>query len=110
VTALARRDCDLSRGNKAWRTALPPLCADTSAAGSTSGAARAPWRLLPGDFPPWHAVYDQARRWMAAGVFEAMAHDLRAVLRLDGRAGCVTHGSDPRQPHDALHARERRQG
>jgi transposase len=29
-----------------------------------------------------HAVYDQARRWMMAGVFEAMVHDLRAVLRL----------------------------
>ncbi|HYF56103.1 MAG TPA: IS5 family transposase [Salinarimonas sp.] len=49
--------------------------------------AGAPWRLLPGDFPPWHAVYDQARRWIAAGVFEAMVHDLRAVLRLSqGRA------------------------
>src|SRR5918998_5729811 len=49
--------------------------------------AGAPWRLLPGDFPPWHAVYDQARRWLAAGRFEAMAHDLRAVLRLaEGRA------------------------
>jgi transposase len=49
--------------------------------------AGAAWRLLPGDFPPWHAVYDQARRWLAAGCFEAMAHDLRAVLRLaEGRA------------------------
>ena len=38
--------------------------------------------MLPGDFPPWHAVYDQARRWLAAGCFESMAHDLRAVLRL----------------------------
>ncbi len=44
--------------------------------------AGAPWRLLPGDLPPWHAVYDQAQRWLAAGVFEAMVHDLRAVLRL----------------------------
>ena len=49
--------------------------------------AGAPWRLLPGDFPPWHAVYDQAQRWIAAGVFEAMVHDLRAILRLSqGRA------------------------
>src|ERR687885_645441 len=49
--------------------------------------AGAAWRLLPGDFPPWHAVYDQARRWLTAGCFEAMAHDLRAVLRLaEGRA------------------------
>ena len=49
--------------------------------------AGAAWRLLPGDSPPWHAVYDQARRWLAAGCFEAMAYDLRAVLRLaEGRA------------------------
>lgn len=49
--------------------------------------AGASWRLLPGDFPPWHAVYDQAQRWLAAGVFQAMVHDLRAVLRLaQGRA------------------------
>src|SRR5262245_39462698 len=41
--------------------------------------AGAPWRYLPGDFPPWEAVYQQARRWLAPGVFEAMAHDLRAV-------------------------------
>ncbi len=40
------------------------------------------WRLLPHDFPPWEAVYQQARRWLAAGCFEAMAHDLRAVLRV----------------------------
>lgn len=46
----------------------------------------APWRYLPGDFPPWAAVQQQAERWIAAGVFEAMAHDLRAILRwLDGR-------------------------
>jgi transposase len=38
--------------------------------------------MLPHDFPPWEAVYQQTRRWIAAGVFEAMAHDLRALLRL----------------------------
>jgi transposase len=43
--------------------------------------AGAPWRLLPTNFPPWEAVYQQARRWLAAGVFEAMAHDLRMLLR-----------------------------
>ena len=43
--------------------------------------AGAPWRLLPTNFPPWQAVYQQTRRWLAAGVFEAMAHDLRALLR-----------------------------
>ena len=44
--------------------------------------AGAPWRLIPHDFPPWAAVHQQAQRWIAAGVFEALVHDLRAVLRL----------------------------
>jgi transposase len=39
----------------------------------------APWRYLPGGFPPWAAVYQQARRWMAAGGFEAIVHDLRVL-------------------------------
>lgn len=48
--------------------------------------AGSPWRLIPHDFPPWHAVYDQARRWLAAGCFEAIVHDLRKLLRLvEGR-------------------------
>ncbi len=41
-----------------------------------------PWRMLPHDLPPWHAVYQQTQRWLKAGVFEAMVHDLREVLRL----------------------------
>jgi transposase len=40
------------------------------------------WDYLPHDFPPWTAVYQQARRWIAAGVFEAITHDLRMILRL----------------------------
>ena len=40
------------------------------------------WRYLPGDFPPRPAVYQQARRRLAAGAFEAMAHDLRELLRI----------------------------
>jgi transposase len=43
--------------------------------------AGCPW-LRPHDFPPWEAVYQQARRWLAAGCFEAMTHDLRAVPRV----------------------------
>ena len=39
------------------------------------------WRLLPHDFPPWTAVYQQARRWLHNGVFEQIAHDLRAIGR-----------------------------
>ena len=40
------------------------------------------WRAMPNDLPPWHAVYDQARRWLRAGCFEMLVHDLQAVLRL----------------------------
>lgn len=42
------------------------------------------WDFLPHDFPPWAAVYQQARRWLAAGVFEEITHDLRMILRLVG--------------------------
>ena len=46
-----------------------------------------PWRYMPHDLPPWEAVYQQTRRWLSAGVFEAMVHDLRILLRLsEGRA------------------------
>jgi transposase len=43
--------------------------------------AGAPWRLLPHDLPPWEAVYQQTRRWLDAGCFDALVHDLRVVLR-----------------------------
>lgn len=39
------------------------------------------WRFLPHDFPPWSAVYQQARRWLQAGVFERITHDLRVIVR-----------------------------
>jgi transposase len=53
--------------------------------------AGAPWRLLPTNFPPWAAVYQQTQRWLGAGCFEAMVHDLRALLRwADGRADAPT--------------------
>jgi transposase len=42
------------------------------------------WDFLPHDFPPASAVYQQARRWIAAGVFEDITHDLRMILRLVG--------------------------
>jgi transposase len=42
--------------------------------------------MMPNDLPPWEAVYQQTQRWLKAGVFEAMVHDLRVVLRLaEGR-------------------------
>src|SRR6516164_6025767 len=44
----------------------------------TSGAH---WRLMPHDLPPWPLVYQQMRRWMDAGCFEAIVQDLRILLR-----------------------------
>ena len=40
------------------------------------------WRMLPHDLPEWTVAYQQARRWIQAGVFEQIAHDLRMILRL----------------------------
>jgi transposase len=42
----------------------------------------AAWRLMPHDLPPWYTVYQQSQRWLKAGVFEAIVHDLREVLRV----------------------------
>jgi len=41
----------------------------------------AQWRMMPNDLPPWHTVYQQTQRWLKAGVFEALVHDLRSLLR-----------------------------
>ena len=43
--------------------------------------AGAPWRMLPTNLPPWYTVYQQTQRWIEAGVFEAIVHDLRRLLR-----------------------------
>ena len=49
--------------------------------------AGAAWRMMPHDLPPWYTVYQQMQRWIAAGVFEGMVHDLRVLLRVAaGRA------------------------
>lgn len=49
------------------------------------------WRYLPHDFPPWEAVYQQARRWAQAYAFEDAAHDLTALVRLlEGRGETPT--------------------
>src|SRR3954471_20451611 len=46
--------------------------------------AGCPWRMMPNDLPPWHAVQQQTQRWVRAGCFEAMVHDLRVILREAG--------------------------
>ena len=57
-----------------------------------------PWRYMPNDFPPWTAVYQQSQRWLQAGCFEAMVHDLRALLRM-------AQGRDPDPTATALDSR-----
>jgi transposase len=42
----------------------------------------AQWDMMPNDLPPWQAVYQQTRRWIAKGVFSEIVHDLRALLRV----------------------------
>src|SRR3954467_8647785 len=83
-----------------WEFVLPYLCLLPEDAGQREHALRdvfdalrwlaptaAQWRYPPKDSPPGAAVYQQTRRWLAAGCFEAIVHDLRAVLRLAaGRA------------------------
>jgi transposase len=56
--------------------------------------AGCPWRGLPHDLPPWEIVYQQGQRWIKAGVFEALCHDLRVLVRL-------TQGREP-QPSAAI--------
>lgn len=71
------------------------------------------WRLVPNDLPPWEIVYHQTQRWLRAGVFEAMVHDLRLLLRafagrksqptaaiLDSRTLRSTPESGPRASYD----------
>ena len=81
--------------------------------------AGAPWRYLPNDFPPWQMVYQQTQRWIAAGCFEAIVHDLRALLRvtedraptpsavvLDGRTLQSTPESGARAGYDGAKRRK----
>jgi transposase len=50
--------------------------------------AGSPWRYMANDLPPWEVVYQRTQRWIRAGVFEAMVHDLRELLRMvQGRPG-----------------------
>jgi transposase len=72
----------------------------------------APWRFMPHEMPPWHAVYQQTRRWLAAGVFEQIVHDLRMLLRLAEKRHpnptAAIIDSDHRFANIAVNTRERR--
>src|SRR3954451_21451882 len=77
-----------------WQFVVPYLCLLPEDAGQrvhnlrdVFDAARwlvrsgSPWRYLPAGFPPWEMAYRHPRGWLAAGCFEAIVHDLRAILR-----------------------------
>ena len=38
-------------------------------------------RMMPNDLSPWHTVYQQTQRWLKAGVFHDMVHDLHMLMR-----------------------------
>lgn len=78
-----------------------------------------PWRMIPNDLAPASIVYQQAQRWIAAGCFEALAHDLRKLLRmlaerpaqpsaaiLDGRTLQSTPESGERAGYDGYKRRK----
>ncbi len=81
---------------RSGRCARPTLhwCEKTRRSGSTACEgvqcaavsylvrSRYGWRMLPHDLPPWPAVHQQTLRWIKAGCFEALAQDLREVLRV----------------------------
>jgi len=109
-----------------WEFCAPYLTLMTEAAPQREHSSRAifnalrwmvragcPWRLLPNDLPPWTAVHQQTLRWIRAGCFEVMAHDLRMVIRelseraspptaviLDGRTVQSTPESGARAGYD----------
>ena len=49
------------------------------------------WRWMPGDLSPWAAVYQQTRRWMAAGCFGALVGDVQSIQRLSSKRLCKMH-------------------
>ena len=49
--------------------------------------AGATLRMMPHDLPPWEAIYQQTQRWLGAGVFAAIVHDLRELLRVAAGRG-----------------------
>ena len=51
----------------------------------------AQWRYVPREFGPWWAVYQQFRRWLDAGCFEALVADVQSIVReWAGRKGQPT--------------------
>jgi transposase len=93
--SIARKSYPSDVFDEEWALVAPYLTLLPEAAGQREHSLRevfnglryivktgAPWRWMPHDLPPWAAVHQQAQRWLAAGCFDALAEDLRGVLRL----------------------------
>lgn len=65
--------------------------------------AGCPWRMMLHDLPLWTAVQQQTQRWLQAGCFEAMAHDLRLLLRLGAQREGTPSAVHPGQSHHSIH-------
>ena len=61
------------------------------------------WRMIPGDLPPWAAVYQKFRSWLEHGCIRGAgvgcAIDCTRVGWTQGPAERGLHG----QPHPAVH-------
>jgi transposase len=92
---MSRRGYPSDVSDEEWMFAAPYLCLLREDCGQRVHPLRevfnglgylvragCPWRLMPHDLPPWERIYQQSQRWIKAGVFEAMTHDLRTLLRL----------------------------
>jgi hypothetical protein len=58
--------------------------------------------MSPNDLPLWKVVHQQTQRRIKAGCFEAMAHDLCAVLRLALDRKADPSAGDLGQPHRTI--------
>ena len=117
---MARKSYPSDVSDEEWALVAPYLVLLPEAAGQRRHELRevfnglryvvktgAPWRWMPNDLPPWDIVYGQARRWLAAGVFAAIVHDLRVVLRLGaGRAAEPTAAVLDSRTHELLDDRQ----
>ena len=93
-----RKPCPSDLSDEEWALIVPYLTLLPEEAGRRDHSQRevfnglrtilktgAPWRWMPSDLPPWPAVCQQTRRWLAAGCFEALVEDPRVVLRQAAR-------------------------
>jgi len=67
--------------------------------------AGASWRMMAHDLPPWFTVFQQTHRWLKAGVFEAIVHDLRQLFAPRRGTRAATVGGYLRFAHPAIDTR-----